>query len=280
MQSVSIIIPAHNEATVIARLIDCLVAGVEDYGFQIIVVCNACSDDTAQIVSERSNVLLVETDTPSKTNALNLGDLESLGTTRVYMDADVVMSANHVQVMLRALDEPGVEVVVPRIQMNFLRSSWYVKAYYDIWLSLPYVKEGIMGGGVYALSQAGRERFGTFPDIISDDGFVMGQFSNSEIKCVTEAVSMVTPPRTLPGLIKIKTRSRYGLYQLFETFPELQSNHAKSYANPIFEMAKTPANWAKMIVYLGINLYCKYRAKMMLNSRQEYRWETDTSSRS
>lgn len=136
-----------------------------------------------------------------------------------------------------------------------------------------------MGGGVYALSREGRKRFETFPDVISDDGFVMGQFAEAETKCVHEAVSQVIPPRTLSGLIKIKTRSRYGLYQLLEAFPELRANHVKSYGNPFLERIKSPALWPKLLVYLGVNLYCKYRARKLLNNNQDYHWETDTSSR-
>lgn len=279
MHSVSIIIPAHDEAAVIGRLLDGLIPVAESIGFQIIVICNACSDNTAEIVTGYPAVELIETHIPSKTNALNLGDSRAEGSVRVYMDADIVMSAEHVRTLIEALNDTTVKVAVPRIQMNFSHCSWYVKAYYDVWLSLPYVKEGIMGGGVYALSPEGRKKFDTFPDVISDDGFVMGHFSEAETKCVRESVSLVAPPRTLAGLIKIKIRSRYGLYQLFEVFPEMRSKHAKNYGSPVLDQIRSPASWGKMLIYLGVNLYCKYRAKKLLSSGLAYRWETDTSSR-
>ena len=57
-------------------------------------------------------------------------------------------------------------------------SSLAVRAYYRIWLRLPYVREGMIGVGVYALSEEGRRRFGEFPEVIADDGYVRMLFSS------------------------------------------------------------------------------------------------------
>lgn len=46
--------------------------------------------------------------------------------------------------------------------VNLDGASWAVRAYYDIWLSLPYCRSGMIRAGVYALSAAGRARFGDF----------------------------------------------------------------------------------------------------------------------
>src|SRR5215203_5420465 len=89
MSGLSIIIPAHNEATVVARTLASIVANRFDQPLQIIVVANGCTDETAQVVRQFSdNVELVETPVGSKTHALNLGDRVAKYDLRAYLDAD------------------------------------------------------------------------------------------------------------------------------------------------------------------------------------------------
>ena len=98
-------------------------------------------------------------------------------------------------------------------------SSRAVRAYYRIWKQLPYVREGMIGVGVYALSEEGRRRFADFPEIIADDGYVRMLFSSSERIRVDDAPVRVYAPEGLSDLVRIKTRSRLGRYQLRQRFP-------------------------------------------------------------
>jgi len=277
--SVSIIIPAHNEAAVIEGTLSALLPEFTQNGKQIIVVCNACCDSTAEIVSGFNDVILIQTEKASKTHALNSGDAEASGDIRVYMDADVTMTAKHVIDMLKVLIDGNFLAVSPDVQMDCSGSSWLVRSYYKIWLQLPYVKEGFMGGGVYALSPEGRKRFECFPEIISDDGFIRGLFDKEEINRVDNAYSRVKAPKSLSGLIKIKTRSRLGHYQLLEKFPEMRSKHNKPYRKAIIGVLRKPTNWVWIAIYLGINFICRLRALIIHHNEKEYIWETDSSSR-
>ena len=74
----SIIIPAHNEQAVVARGIQALARDAGADSYQVIVVANGCSDDTAGVARRAwDRVDVVETDIPSKSNALNLGDAKA-----------------------------------------------------------------------------------------------------------------------------------------------------------------------------------------------------------
>ncbi|MGW3138555.1 glycosyltransferase, partial [Streptomyces sp. NPDC001139] len=50
----SIVIPAHNEAPVLGRLLDALLAdSLSADDPDIVVVCNGCTDDTASVAAAR-----------------------------------------------------------------------------------------------------------------------------------------------------------------------------------------------------------------------------------
>ncbi len=98
-------------------------------------------------------------------------------------------------------------------------SSLCVRAYYRIWEQLPYVRAGMIGVGVYALSEEGRGRFEEFPEIIADDGYVRMLFSSSERIHVEDAPVRVYAPAGVSDLTRIKTRSRLGRYQLAAALP-------------------------------------------------------------
>jgi glycosyltransferase involved in cell wall biosynthesis len=273
----SIIVPAHNEEASIKRCLSCLVEAkaLED---DIIVVCNGCSDRTAEIARQfAKDVVVVEVDIPSKTNALNVGDSLAKDFPRFYVDADVCLSAGAIREMAAGLNE-NILAVSPTVEMDFEGSSWAVRMYYHAWMDTPYVKAGLLGGGVYGLSADGRRRFAEFPDIVADDGFVRALFKEHERCRVTTAVSTVYAPRRLSDLLKIKTRSRRGVYELKQKFPELQENEVKGYREFLISRVKGPGRWLEFGVYVAVNIVTRLRARRL--SRTGFQgWERDESSR-
>ena len=89
-------------------------------------------------------------------------------------------------------------------------------------VALPYVREGMIGVGVYAVSEDGRRRFEAFPDVIADDGYVRMLFGPSERVSRRDAPVRVYAPKRLSDLVRIKTRSRLGRYELGQRFPDLR----------------------------------------------------------
>jgi hypothetical protein len=155
--------------------------------------------------------------------------------------------------------------------------SWPVRAYYDIWLQLPYCRLGMIGSGTYALSEQGRARFERFPDIIADDGFVRALFTDEERGSV-DAAAIVRAPANLRNLIKIKTRSRLGGYELRTKYPELNRNESKDYRSALTQFIVKPLMWPRLFVYLYVNLRARQRARSQLG-RGKLVWERDESRR-
>lgn len=275
----AIILPAHNESGVIADTLKALLQQVED-GDEIIVVSNGCSDETEAIArSFEPRITVINTPIPSKVNALNLGDQRARTFPRIYMDADIRIADGTLAMVKKELALGNYFAVSPEPLMDLGSSNWLVKAYYDIWLSMPFCQNGMIGAGVYALSEEGRKRFDLFPDVIADDGFVRALFNEHERGKVIGAVSIVRAPATLYWLMKIKVRSRMGQMQLANMYPELIKNEQKKHIGGIASTLVNPVNWLKMLIYLYVSIMSRILARRRLVNVAAYKWEKDISSR-
>jgi glycosyltransferase involved in cell wall biosynthesis len=274
----SIIIPAHNEAATIGNNLTYLLEASKNLAVQIIIVCNGCHDKTAEIVNSFQNEFLcLETQVASKTFALNLGDQQATSYPRIYLDADVLLPQSSIEAIVKKLEE-GYLAVAPEVKMDFTGCSWAVKAFYEIWLALPYCQAGMIGAGVYALSEQGRQRFDVFPNIIADDGYIRCLFSESERTAVKGVYSIVKAPKNLWCLIKIKTRSRLGRYELERKYPLLINNELKNYRSALKQYFFNVKKWPELSIYLIVNLISRLRAIYQTRTRYT-QWERDESNR-
>jgi glycosyltransferase involved in cell wall biosynthesis len=282
--AIAVVIPAHNEESVVERCLDALLTGARPGELDIVVVCNGCEDRTAEKAQSRAHgedVRVLETGQASKTEALNLGDRTVSGFPRFYVDADVVLDLDGLRRIAARLVSGDGLAASPSMDMDLGRSTWPVRAYYRVWTSLPYVREGMIGVGVYALSEAGRRRFEEFPDVIADDGFVRMLFTADERLRVDGARVRVMAPRRMDDLLRIKTRSRLGGYELMTRFPELaiRERRSKSYGGAMRLIVLRPWLWPHAIVYAAVQLTTRRRARSHLADRTSYVWEKDLSTR-
>ena len=90
---ISVVIAAHDEERVIARCLEAMLQGAGAEELEIVVVCNGCTDLTADVARGYAAraVRVMETPVASKTSALNLGETEVVGFPRFYVDADVTL---------------------------------------------------------------------------------------------------------------------------------------------------------------------------------------------
>jgi glycosyltransferase involved in cell wall biosynthesis len=276
---ISVIIPAHNEVSVIARALTAMTAGAEEHDFDIIVVCNGCTDDTASVARQFTPfVRVIETDVASKTQALNLGDQAALGFPRIYADADVVITPDTIRSLAQRLEGGDVLAVAPTANVDLCHCSWAVRAYYDVRSHLPSAQEGIGGSGVYAMSAAGRSRFLEFPSLTADDGYVRIQFTEEERVTLHSVFSTVFPPRRIKQLITTKTRSHYGSFELAARFPERWKQRGEGNFNPLIRLFAYPQLWAKLAIYCVVTVIAKRRAQKRFRLGAAG-WERDKTSR-
>jgi len=212
----SVVIPAHNEASVIGRCLKSLLAGFNSGELDVVVACNGCSDDTAAIArSAPHSVRVIELDAPSKPAALRAGDAAASGMPRLYLDADVVLSGAAARRVLERLSA-GAMAARPPIQYDSSRSSASVRSYYRARAHIPAVMGSLWGAGIYGLSGAGRARFGTFPDVVGDDLWLDRLFDAAEIEIVDCEPVLVAVPRRARDLVNVLQRTYAGKAELIE----------------------------------------------------------------
>ncbi len=250
------VIPAFNEESVIRRCLEPLV-NLLDEGSEIVVACNGCSDETASIVrNEFPQVKLVELEAASKTGALNAGDRATSIFPRMYLDADVTVDADSLRALAVALgDSKGLcGSLPPRFELE--GCSRVVKSFYRIWQMMPYLKDSMVGSGLYGLSRDGRERFGEFPGITADDQFVMQLFSGDERVVIAGSSFTIFPPKTLRGLFRVRTRVYRGNLELASRgYSGMGETGGGTKA--LLRLASRPETLVDAITYLGINVAAK-----------------------
>lgn len=285
---ISIVIPAHNEAAVIARTLRAMTATApkgasEDAGrdaLDIIVVCNGCADDTAGIARAFGpRVRVIETEIVGKPHALNLGDKAARFFPRIYADADVVLALPAIQALADRLARGDVLAVAPMPRVDLAGCSWAVRAFYAIRARLPATQEGIGGSGIYALSEQGRRRFGEFPNVISDDGYVWIQFKPNERETLGNAHSVVFPPRRTMDLVAVTVRVHYGNFELARLYPDLWKNRGESNERALLHLFRYPHLWPALFIYGAVTVRARRAARKRISGNRS-RWERDTTSRS
>jgi hypothetical protein len=301
---ISLIVPAHNEAGVIERTLRTMLHHARPGEVEAVVVCNGCTDTTAEVArGVPGPIRVIETPIASKSHALNLGDSAAQGFPRFYVDADVMLSIDSIRQVAAVLTvgrptghacpfdhpacatcvvpkrKPAALAAAPRMDVDLHGRPWRVRAFYQIWTHLPYCSQCMIGSGVYALSREGRSRFGAFPDIISDDGYIRLLFKPGERVTVGCSEFEIQAPHTLWSLIKIKTRSQYGKYQLHAAHPDLLPNDGRSYGNPLKKLLGQPRLWPSLFVYCFVLSVARGRSLMRYLAGRRRAWDRDDTTR-
>ncbi|MFJ6386274.1 glycosyltransferase [Streptomyces sp. NPDC091972] len=279
----SIVIPAHNEAQVIGRLLDSLLADSVEDETDIVVVCNGCTDDTARTAAARGpRVRVVEIPVPSKHAALRAGDDHARGFPRLYVDADVVLGSADVRALAEPLEDPGSGVLAtaPQRRIPLSGSAWRVRAYYRVWQRLPAVREGLFGRGVIAVSKVGHARIAALPPLMADDLAASLAFGPEERLVVDTATVVVQPPRTWPDLIKRRVRAAVSTAQVEQHHRSPQEASARtSKADLIALVRAEPRLVMGVVVFVAAAVVARRGAAKAIRAQDFGTWLRDESSR-
>jgi glycosyltransferase involved in cell wall biosynthesis len=275
----SVVIPAHNEAAVISRCLDALLTGFRPGELHVVVACNGCTDGTAEIVRSSGHpVRVMEVRTASKPAALRAAEEVVTSFPRLYLDADVVLTAaSAVRVLERLRTGPAL-AARPPIRYGTARSAPLVRSYYRARAGVPAVMSSLWGAGVYGLSEAGRARFGPYPDVVADDLFVDQHFHPWEVEIVSAPPVVVSVPRRTADLVRVLRRYYQGNSEN-RTLPSSTAMRSATTPSTVRELAQLasagPARAVDATTYAAMAAF----ARLTLAIAAPAAWERDNSSR-
>ena len=273
----TIVIPAHDEAPVIARTLRHLQVGMRPGEFRIVVVANGCADETAARARDAApDATVIETRRPGKTHALNLGRMAApAGAIVICLDADLEVTAEALRALIAPLRRGEALAACGRMDVLTDLSPPLVRAFYRGWRLNPYFGRGKFGG-LFALAPDGAGRVFPIPEVTADDEFVRRSFSATEIAFVPDCVFTARAPRTLGSLLRVRQRSLRGaraVSRMGKPSPE-----GASVIGMARRAAARPTDIPAFAVFAAV--MATVRVSLALEGRRSgIRWERDLTSR-
>jgi glycosyltransferase involved in cell wall biosynthesis len=259
---ISVVIPAHNAARTLG---DCLQAvSCSNYAeYEIIVVDDASTDDTAQVAAQYPCRVMRLSENVGAAVAKNLGVREARGDIILFTDADIVLQPDTLSLVAADLNDPAVAGVVGLLGKK-LRYDNFSSQFKNLWMYYTYmrltaIRDAERGVGLFFTSLAA----------IRKDIFVrMGGFDpNYRGASVTEDIEFGQrllsagykvrldgrlqvehlKQYTLRGLLKTDLERAFGLSKTWlrkKLEPAWRSSGQKYYASvPWFFMLGVPLAW-------------------------------------
>ncbi|MGN6103295.1 MAG: glycosyltransferase [Devosia sp.] len=224
---VSVLIPAHNEAKVIAASIDRVLRS--DYPkLEVIVIDDGSTDGTSEVVRNRFDghplVRLLSIANGGKANALNRGLALATGSVVVALDADTQFETATISRLARWFADPKVGAVAGNAKVGN-RTNLVTR-----WQALEYVTAQnlerralaavgaitVVPGAVGAWSRDLLERLGGFPgDTLAEDQdlTIAVQRAGRRVVFDADAVAWTEAPDSFGGLARQRFRWAYGTLQ-------------------------------------------------------------------
>ncbi len=276
----TIVVPAHNEARVIGRLLSQLLAEAQPGEFDIVVVANGCTDDTAKVAASFGPaVRVISIPVASKSKALAAGNQAVDGFPRIYVDADVELHTRDARALAEALRQPGVLGAGPRMTNNLADSPRLIRWYYAVWEQLPVVQAGLFGRGVVGVSETGYKRIAGLPPLMGDDLAASLAFGPEERVIVQDANVTIHPPRTFRDLLRLRVRAAMGVNEIEQTDGTPSASARTRPADLLVLTGRNPLLAPKVALFLSVTLLARSSAHRIVAGSSYSIWLRDNSSR-
>ena len=269
------IIPAHNEASVIGRTLAPLAALAASGKVEVVVACNGCTDNTAELARAVRGVTVLEVAEASKVAALNAADATAVRWPRLYLDADIEIDPGALRQVFDTLRRGDVLAARPASRYDTHGAGRLVRSFYRARNRIPSAKNAMWGAGAFALSEDGRKRFGEFPSISprfsGDDLFVDQQFLPTEKAVVDTLPVIVRPPRRAGVLLAVLRRNRRAKAEL-SGWPTTSQT-----LRELLQSVRSAQGAVDAVVYAGFVTLARLRRRQPADPAGT--WERDEGSR-
>lgn len=273
---ISLIIPAHNEETVIGRCLNTLNNLSCLNEVEIIVVCNGCTDNTAAVA--RTTVpwaTVLDEKTPGKVNALNVGITHAVADVFAFLDSDLEIEGEQIVRLCHHLHQRADKLgACGRMHLETTHSNWLVSQYYRAWQLGPYFNNGKFGG-FFVLKREMMEKLFPLPTLTNDDEFIRRSIPVGGILYDPAVCFTAQAPRTVRALLSVNLRILRGNRQLASM--GLPSGLATG-STILKKGLSNPRLWVGVAIYVFISAWGRLR--MIIQSEQSGdQWERDDTSR-
>lgn len=283
----TVVIAAHNEAGVIGRCLSAILADAEPGEIAALVVSNGSTDGTATVARASGERLghavdVLEVPVASKIAALRAAEaaLAERSGVRIYVDADVVLRTPVVRLLVDAVrsDRPRLGLVTADVDTSACRPL--ARSYFATWAVLAGQRSQGSGTGVLAVNEAGIARIRAWPDVMSDDEWVVRQFAPDE-RVVVPATVTSFAARTLPALVKRRARVVNGNRQLDARWPQPPGTAGAGVRLGELRAARNRGQitLAGELVYVGVTVAARVLAAWRRRTGSATNWSRDASSR-
>jgi biofilm PGA synthesis N-glycosyltransferase PgaC len=167
--SISVLIPAHNEARVLRECLDAVMVQTLPVD-QIVVVADSCTDETAH-VARSYGATVVETQQSGKAASQDVGLPYVEGTILVCIDADTIIAPDVVEKFVAQLDAGADATCANMLPMPQQRGFWVANRRFAYalgrfwwrWCQAEVGRLMVLSGCAYALRTETVRSIGGFP---------------------------------------------------------------------------------------------------------------------
>jgi len=278
MNCFSIIIPAYDEEKLIGTRIKNLLEPLATNCNEIIIVCNGCTDATAdqarKIINQLANksaldchIIVVELNIGSKINALNHAVNISKNPISVLLDADIEISSGDCAELVNFMTHNNLLAASPTSEFNYKQANWLNRRFYKIVSSSTYNKEHRIAN-VIALSAEAKAKLFPLPNVIADDAYIQRMIGKSDYKLLNTIHYTFNCPRTTLAMLKVQSRIIRGNLELKSKYPNLIAPKSK--------VSKSSALDRAIFITIKTAAFIIARLELLFNVKK---WHKDDSSR-
>ncbi len=277
----SIVIPAYNEATLIAATLSNILADNVLKDCSIVVVCNGCIDNSLDVLTNfkqthelslttrNISFITINETKASKTHALNVGVSATSADVTILLDADILVSGSDLCALANRLIENDLKALSPQVCFDVEKSNRLVKAYYEVERNSHY-NTHLRLSNVIALSAICVDKVFPIPDVIADDEYIRRSLADNEYAIDKDTSFSFIAPKTLASVASVLARVERGNMQLNE-----MSLHSSSMTSGAVEKARLFSS----VIFILTKVLAKIRARVEYYGSAKNEWHRDQSTR-
>lgn len=191
--TVSVVVPARNEAEYLSATLESLRAQTTDRSYELIVVDGDSEDRTPEIARE-FDARLVSGPGSAIGHGRHLGACAARGEWLAFVDADTLVVPEYLDAMLEYVDEEGLSAASSRCRMRGGRATLMQAVINHVF---PRLERPILPGFNFFVEREAYEAAGGFPDIPNEDTAFSRRLARSEPTGYVPATLVETSPRRI-----------------------------------------------------------------------------------